>query len=550
MSVKSELDKIRNIGIAAHIDAGKTTVTERILYYTGKTYKIGEVHDGTAEMDWMPQEKERGITITSAATTCHWRDFCINIIDTPGHVDFTVEVERSLRVLDGMLAVFCAVGGVEPQSETVWRQADRYHVPRMAFINKMDRPGADYFGCVKMITERLSANPAYLQCPIFEGDTFVGVIDLIDMKSLMYDDDDLGVNWRITDISDDHIEDAKHYRDELIEKAAEFDDELMECYVHSEEPSREVLCRAIRKGTLSAKLVPTMCGTALRNKGIQLMLDAVVEFMPAPTDRPPIEGMLPGTDREVVRHPHPDEPFAALVFKVMSDPHGRLTFMRIYSGTVTAGSQVLNVTTGRKERLGRLLRMHGNDREDLKSASAGDIIAAIGARNATTGDTLCDVKRPIQLESMDFPEPVIAVSIEPKTKVDSEKLGHALSRLAEEDPTFRVKQDEETGQTIISGMGELHLDVIVDRIRREFNVVANVGRPQVSYRETITKACEQETKFVRQTGGRGQFAHIVIRVEPTESDEKFEFVDRIVGGAVPKEYIPAVKQGIQDAMES
>ncbi len=550
MSVKSELDKIRNIGIAAHIDAGKTTVTERILYYTGKTYKIGEVHDGTAEMDWMPQEKERGITITSAATTCHWRDFCINIIDTPGHVDFTVEVERSLRVLDGMLAVFCAVGGVEPQSETVWRQADRYHVPRMAFINKMDRPGADYFGCVKMITERLSANPAYLQCPIFEGDTFVGVIDLIDMKSLMYDDDDLGVNWRIVDIPDDHIEDAKHYRDELIEKAAEFDDELMECYVHSEEPSREVLCRAIRKGTLSAKLVPTMCGTALRNKGIQLMLDAVVEFMPAPTDRPPIEGMLPGTDREVVRHPDPDEPFAALVFKVMSDPHGRLTFMRIYSGTVTAGSQVLNVTTGRKERLGRLLRMHGNDREDLKSASAGDIIAAIGARNATTGDTLCDVKRPIQLESMDFPEPVIAVSIEPKTKVDSEKLGHALSRLAEEDPTFRVKQDEETGQTIISGMGELHLDVIVDRIRREFNVVANVGRPQVSYRETITKACEQETKFVRQTGGRGQFAHIVIRVEPTESDEKFEFVDRIVGGAVPKEYIPAVKQGIQDAMES
>jgi len=550
MPTEAALEKIRNIGIVAHIDAGKTTVTERILYYTGKTYKMGEVHEGTAEMDWMPQEKERGITITSAATTCSWRDFTINIIDTPGHVDFTVEVERSLRVLDGMVAVFCAVGGVEPQSETVWRQADRYGVPRLAFINKMDRTGADYYGCVDTMRERLGAHPVLIQCPMYQDDAFTGLIDLIGLKARVFTEDDLGQSWHVTDIPAEYDDIVHKYRDKLIEEAAEFDHDVLECYVHGDEPTSESLCHAIRNGTLNAKLVPVMCGSALRNKGVQPLLDAVTDYLPAPTDKPPVEGCLPGSNRTVVRHPDPDEPFAALVFKVMSDPHGKLTFMRVYSGTVKSGKQVLNVRTGRKERLGRLLQMHANDREDIERTVAGDIIAAIGARTATTGDTLCDPKHPIQLEAMHFPEPVISVAIEPKTKADAEKLGLALGQLAEEDPTFRIRQDDETGQTIISGMGELHLDVLVDRVRREFSVEARVGRPQVSYRETILESTEQEVRFVRQTGGRGQYAHVVLQVEPAPPGEKFEFCSKVVGGAVPKEYIPAVEKGVRESMES
>jgi len=548
--IETNLDGVRNIGIAAHIDAGKTTVTERILFYTGKTHKMGEVHEGTAEMDWMPQEKERGITITSAATTCYWRGYLINIIDTPGHVDFTVEVERSLRVLDGMVAVFCAVGGVEPQSETVWRQADQYGVPRVAFVNKMDRPGADYYNCLERMKERLGAHPVPIQLPIQDEDRFVGIIDLVGMSARMFDEDELGVTWHETDIPEQYRDGAGHYRDKLVEEAAEFDDDVMECYAHSEEPSAEILRRAIRKGTLTAQMVPVMCGSALRNKGVQPLLDAVVDYLPAPTDKHPVEGEELHSKGTALRLPDPKGPFAALVFKVMSDPHGKLTFMRIYSGTVRAGQQVLNVTTGRKERLGRLLRMHANDREDLTEAYAGDIIAAIGARQATTGDTLCDPKHAIRLETIMFPEPVISVAIEPKTKADEEKLSLALARLAEEDPTFKIRQDDETGQTIISGMGELHLEVLVDRLRREFNVAANVGRPQVSYRETITECREEETRFVRQTGGRGQYAHVVLRVEPLPPGHKFEFVSEIVGGAVPKEYIPAVEKGIRDSMES
>jgi len=535
MSVKSGLDRVRNVGIAAHIDAGKTTVTERVLYYTGKTYKMGEVHAGTAEMDWMPQERERGITITSAATTCYWREYCINIIDTPGHVDFTVEVERSLRVLDGMVAVFCAVGGVEPQSETVWRQADRYGVPRVAFVNKMDRPGADFYGSVEMMRERLSAVPAVVQCPIHDDESFVGIIDLVEMSARLFDEDELGVSWHDVAIPAQYMDTARHHRDK---------------YVHNDEPSPETLRRAIREGTLEAKLVPTLCGAALRNKGVQPLLDAVVDYLPAPTDKPPVGGEMPDSGRAVICLPDPSEPFAALVFKVMTDPHGKLTFMRVYSGTVRSGQQVLNVTTGRKERLGRLLRMHANDREDLERAIAGDIIAAIGARTATTGDTLCDPKRPVRLESMRFPEPVISVAIEPKTKADDEKLGTALGRLAEEDPTFRIRQNDETGQTIISGMGELHLDVLVDRVKREFSVEANVGRPQVSYRETITAETEKEVRFVRQTGGRGQYAHVVLQVAPLPPGQKYEFNNEITGGDIPKEYIPAVEKGVRESMES
>jgi len=550
MPIETALEKVRNIGIVAHIDAGKTTVTERILYYTGKTYKMGEVHEGTTEMDWMPQEKERGITITSAATTCCWQDHTINIIDTPGHVDFTVEVERSLRILDGMVAVFCAVGGVEPQSETVWRQADRYGVPRLAFVNKMDRTGADYYGCVETMRERLAAHPVLIQCPMYEDDAYVGLIDLVELKARMFTEDDLGQSWHLTDIPAEYEDIVHKYRDKLVEEAAEFDHEVLECYVHGDEPTSESLRHAIRNGTLNAKLVPVMCGSALRNKGVQPLLDAVIDYLPAPTDKPPVEGCLPGSDRVVMRRPETDEPFAALVFKVMSDPHGKLTFMRVYSGTVKSGKQVLNVRTGRKERLGRLLQMHANDREDIEQAVAGDIIAAIGARTATTGDTLCDPKHPIQFETMRFPEPVISVAIEPKTKADSEKLGFALSQLAEEDPTFRIRQDDETGQTIISGMGELHLEVLVDRVRREFKVEARVGRPQVSYRETILESTEQEVRFVRQTGGRGQYAHIVLRVEPAPAVEKSEFCSKVVGGAVPKEYIPAVEKGVRESMES
>jgi len=550
MVIEAAIDRVRNIGIAAHIDAGKTTVTERILYYTGKTYKMGEVHEGTAEMDWMPQEKERGITITSAATTCRWRDFTVNIIDTPGHVDFTVEVERSLRILDGMVAVFCAVGGVEPQSETVWHQADRYGVPRLAFINKMDRTGADYYECIETMRKRLAAHPVLIQCPIYEDDTFVGLIDLIELKARMFAEDDLGVSWHVTEIPAAYESIVHKHRDKLVEEAAEFDHEVLECYVHGGEPTSESLRHAIRNGTLSAQLVPVLCGSALHNKGVQPLLDAVTDYLPAPTDKPPVEGCLPGSNRAVVRRPESNEPFAALVFKVMSDPHGKLTFMRIYSGTVKPGRQVLNVRTGRKERLGRLLQMHANDREDLKQAAAGDIIAAIGARTATTGDTLCDPKHPIQFEAMRFPEPVISVAIEPKTKADGEQLGAALSQLAEEDPTFRIRQDEETGQTIISGMGELHLEVLVDRVRREFKVEAKVGRPQVSYRETILESTEHEVRFVRQTGGRGQYAHIVVRVEPAPAGEKMRFFSKVVGGVVPREYIPAVEKGVREAMQS
>ncbi len=550
MPTEAGLQRVRNIGIAAHIDAGKTTVTERILYYTGKTHKMGEVHDGTAEMDWMPQEKERGITITSAATTCYWRDHTVNIIDTPGHVDFTVEVERSLRVLDGMIAVFCAVGGVEPQSETVWRQADRYAIPRVAFVNKMDRAGADYYGCVETMRERLAAHPVVTQCPIHENDTFVGLVDLIHMHALMFTEDELGQRWRVVDIPTEYLETAGQYRERLVEEAAEFDDEVMECYVHNDEPSPESVRRALREGTLRARFVPVLCGSALRNKGVQPLLDAVVDYLPAPTDKPPVEGHEPKSERPIARRPDPEQPFAALVFKVMSDPHGKLTFMRVYSGTVRCGQQVLNITSGRKERLSRLLQMHANDRQDLERAMAGDIVAAIGARSAMTGDTLCDPKHPIRLESMRFPEPVISVAIEPRTKADAEKLDAALSQLAAEDPTFRIRQDDETGQTIISGMGELHLEVLVDRVKQEFKVEANVGRPQVSYRETIRESTEQETRFVRQTGGRGQYAHVVLRVEPAPPVEKLVFSNEITGGVIPKEYIPAVKKGVRECMES
>jgi elongation factor G len=549
---KIALGEVRNIGIMAHIDAGKTTTTERILYYTGRTHKMGEVHEGAAVMDWMAQEQERGITITSAATTAFWRDFRINIIDTPGHVDFTVEVERSLRVLDGAIAVFDSVAGVEPQSETVWRQADRYRVPRIAFINKMDRVGADFFGSVQSMVDRLGANPVPVQLPIGQEEHFRGVVDVIEMKAIVWNDD-LGMNMEIEEIPDELREQAEEYHHQLIDAVAEQDEELLETYLTDESAvTPEMIRRALRKATLEIAVTPVFLGSAFKNKGVQPLLDGVIDYLPSPLDVPPVHGRDPRTDHELSRRPAEDEPFSALAFKVMSDPYvGKLTYFRVYSGKVSQGERVLNVTTGKTERIGRLLQMHANHREEREEIGAGEIVAAVGLKQTTTGDTLSAETAPIRLESMDFPDPVIFVAIEPKTKADQDKLSQGLQRLAEEDPTFRVRTDEETGQTLIGGMGELHLEIIVDRLMREFSVDAGVGRPQVAYRETVGKAVDKiEGRFVRQTGGRGQYGHAVINMEPAEPGEGYEFLDKIVGGKIPREYIPSVDLGIQEAMES
>ncbi|MBC7265836.1 MAG: elongation factor G [Coriobacteriia bacterium] len=546
------LAKTRNIGIMAHIDAGKTTTTERILYYTGKTHKIGEVHEGAATMDWMVQEQERGITITSAATTCYWKDHRIQIIDTPGHVDFTVEVERSLRVLDGAVAVFCAVGGVEPQSETVWRQADRYGVPRIAYINKMDRTGADYLNVVQMMRDRLDTRPVLLQIPIGSEDKFTGIVDLVEMNAIFFNEDDKGINPTIGEIPADLRDEAELHRHELVEAAAEQDDELLSKFLEDEEISTDELKAAIRKATIACAITPVTCGASFKNKGVQPLLDAIIDYLPSPLDIPPVKGHDLKTGEEVVRLADANEPFAALAFKVMTDPYvGKLTYFRVYSGTMVSGSYVLNSTKGHKERIGRLLEMHANHREDVDAVYAGDIVAAVGLKNTTTGDTLCAEDAPLLLESMVFPDPVIDIAIEPKTKAEQDKLTQALAKLAEEDPTFRVRTDEETGQTIIAGMGELHLEIIVDRLMREFKVEANVGKPQVAYRETAGKPVTNvEGKFVRQTGGRGQYGHVVINVTPQAPGEGYVFENKIVGGVIPKEYIPAVDKGIQEAMTS
>ena len=552
MAREYSLEHTRNIGIMAHIDAGKTTLTERILFYTGKTHKIGDTHEGTAQMDWMEQEQERGITITSAATTCFWKENRINIIDTPGHVDFTVEVERSLRVLDGAIGVFCAKGGVEPQSETVWRQADEYHVPRMAFVNKMDIMGADFYNAVSMMKERLGANAVPIQLPIGKEDDFKGIIDLMTMKAYIYNDEK-GVDISEIEIPEDMKDEAEEYHNNMVESICETDDDLMMAYLEGEEITVEQLKKAMRAAVCAVKLVPVLCGTAYRNKGVQKLLDAVIDYMPAPTDVPSIKGTLPGSGEEAVRHSSDSEPFSALAFKIMVDPFvGKLAFFRVYSGTVNAGSYVLNSTKGKKERLGRILQMHANKRQDLETVYAGDIAAAVGLKITTTGDTLCDEQHPIILESMVFPEPVIDVAIEPKTKAGQEKMGIALAKLAEEDPTFRTYTNHDTGQTIISGMGELHLEIIVDRLLREFKVEANVGAPQVAYKEALTKEVDVEGKFVRQSGGRGQYGHCKVRFYPTDpnGENLYEFVNMIVGGAIPKEYIPAVDAGIQEAMQS
>lgn len=558
------LERVRNIGIMAHIDAGKTTTTERILFYTGKTHKLGEVHEGAATMDWMAQEQERGITITSAATTCYWvhSDFHndpakvkanthrINIIDTPGHVDFTVEVERSLRVLDGAVAVFCAKGGVEPQSETVWRQATKYSVPRIAYVNKMDIIGANFFRVVDMMKDRLHANPVPIQLPIGKEENFRGIVDLINMVADVYYDD-LGKDMRTEPIPDDMLEMAQQYRNELIEKVSEVDEGLFEKYVAEEEITVPEIKAALRKATLENRLVPVICGTSFKNKGVQKLLDAIVDYMPSPLDVPPIKGIDPRTDEEVVRHASDDEPFSALAFKIMTDPYvGRLCFFRVYSGVAQVGTTVYNATKGTRERLGRIVQMHANNRKDIDEVRTGDIAAVVAVKNTTTGDTFADEKNPVILESMEFPEPVIRVAIEPKTRAGQEKMMDALMKLAEEDPTFRTYTDEETGQVIIAGMGELHLEIIVDRLLREFKVEANIGAPQVAYKETIRKAVEQDTKFARQTGGHGQYGHVVIKVEPNEPGKGFEFVNAITGGVIPKEYIPAVEAGIRSAMES
>jgi len=533
----------------AHIDAGKTTTTERILYYTGITYKLGEVHEGTAIMDWMEQEQERGITITSAATTSFWRDYRINIIDTPGHVDFTAEVERSLRVLDGAVAVFCAVGGVEPQSETVWRQADKYQVPRIAFVNKMDRTGADFDRAVEMMRTRLAANAIPIQLPLGAEDAFSGVIDLISMKAIRYLDETLGAEFHTEDIPADQLEQAQAAREKLVESACEVDDHLMERFVEGETPSEDEIRAAVRKGTVALRLVPVLCGSAFKNKGIQPLLDAVVDYLPSPIDVPAIVGVHPGTEEPVERETKDDAPFSSLIFKIVTDPYvGQLAFLRVYSGCLKSGSYVLNATRDNRERIGRLLKMHANKREDIKEVYAGDIAAAVGLKNVQTGDTICDANHPVVLESMEFPEPVISVVIEPKTKVDQEKLGLALGKLTQEDPTFKVHNDPETAQTIISGMGELHLEIVVDRLLREFNVAANVGRPQVAYKETIRKQAKGEGRYVRQTGGRGQYGHCKIEVEPVPGG-KFEFENAIVGGAIPREYISSIETGIKEAME-
>ena len=543
------LEMTRNIGIMAHIDAGKTTTTERILFYTGKTHKIGETHDGAATMDWMEQEQERGITITSAATTCFWKDHRINIIDTPGHVDFTVEVERSLRVLDGSVTVLCAKGGVEPQSETVWRQADKYHVPRMVYVNKMDIMGADFYRVVDMMKERLKCNAVPIQLPIGAEADFKGIIDLVIMKAYYYNDD-LGVDVEVKDIPEDMLEMAQKYRDELIEHVAEQDDALLEKYFNGEELTIDEIKTCIRKATIANHMVPVVCGTSYRNKGVQLLLDAVVDYMPAPTDVPAIKGINPNTEEEEERHSSDSEPFSALAFKIATDPFvGKLCFFRVYSGKVEAGATVYNSTKDNNERMGRILQMHSNHRQDIDCCYAGDIAACVGVKNTTTGDTLCDAKHPIILESMEFPEPVIRVAIEPKTKAGQEKMAIALAKLAEEDPTFKCYTDEETGQTIIAGMGELHLEIIVDRLLREFRVEANVGKPQVAYRETITKPAESDTKYSRQSGGRGQYGHVKIRIEPNP-EKGYEFVNEVVGGAIPKEYIGPAETGIKGAMQS
>ncbi len=549
MARQVTLEMTRNIGIMAHIDAGKTTTTERILFYTGKTHKIGETHDGAATMDWMEQEQERGITITSAATTCFWKDHRVNIIDTPGHVDFTVEVERSLRVLDGSVTVLCAKGGVEPQSETVWRQADKYHVPRMVYVNKMDIMGADFYRVVDMMKERLKCNAVPIQLPIGAESDFKGIIDLVIMKAYYYNDDK-GINVTVEDIPDDMKEIAQKYHDELIEHVAEQDDALLEKFFEGEELTLEEIKSCIRKATIANTMVPVVCGTSYRNKGVQLLLDAVVDYMPAPTDIEAIKGVNPDTEEEEVRHSSDDEPFAALAFKIATDPFvGKLCFFRVYSGKVDTGASVYNSTKDNNERMGRILQMHSNHRQDIETCYAGDIAACVGVKQTTTGDTLCDPKHPIILESMEFPEPVIRVAIEPKTKAGQEKMGIALAKLAEEDPTFKCYTDEETGQTIIAGMGELHLEIIVDRLLREFKVEANVGKPQVAYRETITQAADTDTKYSRQSGGKGQYGHVKMRIEPNP-EKGYEFVNNIVGGAIPKEYFNAIEAGVKGAMLS
>jgi len=551
MSRQTALEKYRNIGIMAHIDAGKTTLTERILFYTGRIHRVGEVHEGAATMDWMEQERERGITITSAATTCQWREHRINIIDTPGHVDFTVEVERSLRVLDGAVAVFCAVGGVEPQSETVWRQADKYNVPRVAFVNKMDRVGADFENVVQMMRDRLGARAVPIHMPMFAGEQFQGLVDLVEMKAITWHEESQGTTFDEHDIPRDLQAAASNARHHLLEAIAEFDEQLLDDYLHEKPYTSEDLRRALRKGTLSGAINPVLCGSAFKNKGVQRLLDAVVDFLPSPTDKPPTQGQDLKTFEHITRRPADDQPFSALAFKIATDPHvGKLTFFRVYSGRVQTGDSVMNAGTGRKERIGRLLQMHANKRDEIKEVEAGDIAAAIGLKGVTTGTTLCDLDRPIALEAMHFPEPVVDVAIEPKSKADEEKMSDALQRLSEEDPTFRVRSDEETAQTVISGMGELHLEIIVDRMLREFRVQANVGKPQVAYRETISTPAEQRHRFVRQTGGKGMFGDVTLRVDPQEPGKGFEFVNEVVGGAIPKEFIPACEKGVEESMRN
>ncbi|MGH7571905.1 MAG: elongation factor G [Gemmatimonadota bacterium] len=551
MARRTPLERLRNIGIMAHIDAGKTTTTERILYYTGRSHKLGEVHEGTATMDWMEQEQERGITITSAATTCYWRDHRINIIDTPGHVDFTVEVERSLRVLDGAIALFCAVGGVEPQSETVWRQADKYGVPRIAFVNKMDRVGADFMGAVEMMRERLGAKAHPVQMPMGEGDMFTGIIDVIGREALIWDDDSLGATFMRNPLPEAYKEQVEELRGELIEAAVEYDDELIEKYLEGTELTDDEIRHAVRAATVKVGITPVLCGTAFKNKGVQPLLDAVVDYLPSPLDVPPVTGHHPYKDDHVQREAKDDGPFAALAFKIMTDPHvGKLTFVRVYSGVLKSGSYVWNANKDKKERVGRILQMHANKREEREDLYTGDIAALVGLKDTRTGETLCDEDRPVILEAMTFPEPVIDVAIEPKTKADQDKLSVALQKLAEEDPTFRVHTDEDTGQTIISGMGELHLEIIVDRLLREFRVEANIGKPQVAYRETIRATVEVEGKFIRQSGGRGQYGHVKCRIGPNGQGAGFTFDNQIVGGAIPREFIPAVENGIREAMEN
>ncbi|MBI5198063.1 MAG: elongation factor G [Nitrospirae bacterium] len=551
MARQHPLEKTRNIGIMAHIDAGKTTTTERILYYTGVSYKIGEVHEGTAVMDWMEQERERGITITSAATTCSWKDCRINIIDTPGHVDFTIEVERSLRVLDGAVAVFDAGQGVEPQSETVWRQADKYHVPRIAFINKMDKIGADFFESVKSMVDRLGANPVAIQIPVGVEDKFRGSVDLITMKAVFFDDETLGSKYTVADVPADLIDQAKECRDKMIESLSDHDESLMEKYIGGEAVTEEEIHRVLRKATITMKVTPVLCGASFKNKGIQLLLDAVIDYLPSPIDLPPVKGISPRDGSPMERRCADDEPFSALAFKIMTDPFvGQLNYFRVYSGSLEAGTYVYNSTKDTRERVGRILRMHANKREEIDAVYAGDIAAVVGLKNTRTGDTLCDEKNPTILEKMEFPEPVISIAIEPKTKADQEKMGVALQKLAQEDPSFRVGTDEETAQTIISGMGELHLEIIVDRMLREFKVDANVGKPQVAYRETIRAKVQSEGKYIRQTGGRGQYGHCWLEVGPREPGAGFEFVNKIVGGSIPREYIPAIEKGVKEALEN